>query len=157
MDGSLDWEMNGDAVRSFAHDMCNLNAGKKSGIERIQSVTGTEDGAAPIGGYPEHGVDSWHELKGGNDLHGSRPHCRVTLLQAKMNGLLYKSGYEAAWDDVSNENLVPELVHAARAVEVEYFHKLGVYVKVSREHQVASGGKIIGIRCVDVTKGRPGR
>ena len=44
-----------------------------------------------------------------------------------MNGLSYKSGCEIAWDDVTNENLVPELVHAARAVETEYFNKLGVY------------------------------
>ena len=61
-----------------------------------------------------------------------------------MNGFSYKSGYETAWDDVSNENLVPELVHAARAVEMEYFAKLGVYEKVSRNHQTATGGKSNG-------------
>ena len=78
----------------------------------------------------EHREHSWHELEGGNDLYGSRPQCGVTLLQAEMNGLSFKSGYETAWDEVSNENLVPELVHAARALEMEYFHKLGVYEKV---------------------------
>ena len=36
---------------------------------------------------------------------------------------------------------------------MEYFHKLGVYEKVPREHQVAAGGKIIGVRWVDVSKG----
>ena len=50
-------------------------------------------------------------------------------------------------------SLVPELAHAARAVEMEYFHKVEVYENVSRDRQVASGGKIIGIRCVDVNKG----
>ena len=70
-----------------------------------------------------------------------------------MNGLSYKSGYETAWDDVSNENLVPDLVHAARALEMEYFHKLGVYEKVPRGHQESTGGKIIGVRWVDVNKG----
>ena len=54
---------------------------------------------------------------------------------------------------MSNENLVPELVHAARALEMEYFHKLGVYEKVSREHHASTGEKIIGIRWVDVDKG----
>ena len=49
--------------------------------------------------------------------------------------------------------MVLELVHAARAVEMEYFHKLGVYEKVSRDHQAASGGKIIGVSWVDVSKG----
>ena len=91
-------------------------------------------------------MSSWHELEGGNDRFGVRPQYGVTILQAEMNGLSFKSGYETAWDDVSNENLVPELVHAARALEMEYFHKLGVYEKVSREDQMATGGKIIGVR-----------
>ena len=127
--------------------------GDRSGIQRTQSITGTEDGAAPVGIYPEHWEDSWRELEGGNHLYGSWPQCGVTLLQAEMNGLSFKSGYETAWDDVSNENLVPELVHAARALELWYFHKLGVYEKVRREHQVATGVKIIGVRWVDVNKG----
>ena len=63
------------------------------------------------------------------------------------------NGYETAWDDVTNENLVPELVHSARALDLEYFHKLGVYEKVPREHQVNTGGKIIAVRWVDVNKG----
>ena len=70
-----------------------------------------------------------------------------------MTGLSFKSGYETARDDVSNEHLVPELVHVARALEMEYLHKLGVYEKVSREDQVATGGNIIGVRWVDVNKG----
>ena len=37
-------------------------------------------------------------------------------------------------------------------VEMEYFHKLGVYEKVPREHQVASGEKIIGVRWADVNR-----
>ena len=36
---------------------------------------------------------------------------------------------------------------------MEYFHKLGVYEKVTRDHQVRTGGKIIGVRWVDVNKG----
>ena len=70
-----------------------------------------------------------------------------------MKRLSYKSGCETAWDDVNNENNVPELVHAARALEMEYFHKLGVYEKVTRDHQVSIGGKIIGVRWLDVNKG----
>ena len=72
-----------------------------------------------------------------------------------MNGLSFKSGYETAWDDVSNENLVPELVHAARALEMEYFHKLGVYEKVSRENQMATGGKSLASDGSTLTKGTP--
>ena len=58
-----------------------------------------------------------------------------------------------AWDDVSSENLVPELVHAARASEMSYFEKLGVYERVPRSHQVATGGKVVGVRWVDIDKG----
>ena len=65
----------------------------------------------------------------------------------------YNSGYETAWDDVSNDNIVPELFHAARASEMDYFHKLGLYEKVTRERQVNTGVKIIGVRWVDVNKG----
>ena len=52
-----------------------------------------------------------------------------------------------------NKNLVPELVHAARALEMEYFHQLGLYEKVPREHQVDTGGKTIGVRWVAVNNG----
>ena len=105
---------------------CNLNEGENCGIDRVQSIIESENGAAPIGSYPEHWIDAWHELEGGNDSYGVRPQYGVTLRQAEMNGLSYKSGYTTAWDDVSNENLVPEFVHAARAVEMEYSAKLGV-------------------------------
>ena len=36
---------------------------------------------------------------------------------------------------------------------MEYFHKLGVYEKVIRDHQVSTGGRIFGVRWVDVNKG----
>ena len=111
------FQMSDDEVRSFTHYICNLNEGKMSGIRRIDSINETQNGTTPVGSYPEHWVDNWHELEGGNDLYGVRPQCGVTLLQAEMNGLSYKSEYETAWDDVSNENLVPELFHAARALD----------------------------------------
>ena len=125
----------------------------KSGIQKISSINESEDGTTPTGQYPEHWVDTWHELEGGDGRFGLRPQYGVTLLRAEMNGLSYNHGYETAWDDVSNENFKPELVHAARAVEMEYFGNLGVYEKVPRSHQIATGGKVIGVRWVDVNKG----
>ena len=63
-----------------------------------------------------------------------------------MDALSYKGGYEAAWDDVSNAELVPKLVGEARDLEMDAFKKLGVYERVPRSHQVRTGGKIIGVR-----------
>ena len=71
----------------------------------------------PTGDYPVHWVDDWHEPGGGQDNRGTRPQHGVTLFQAEMSGLTYRGGYEAAWDDVSNAELVPALVKAARAVD----------------------------------------
>ena len=146
-------KMGDDEVRPFAHYMFNRNEGKRRGIRQISSVNETGDSASPVGDYPEHVVDNLHEVGCGNDLYGVRPQCGVTLLQAEMNGLSYKSEYSIPWDDVSNANLVPEFVHAARALEIEYFNKLGVYEKVTRDHQLITGGKIISVRRVDVNNG----
>ena len=87
------------------------------------------------------------------DARGDRPQCGVTALQSEMKALSCRGGYKTAWDDVSNAELVPDLVKAARALEMEYFHRLGVYEVVPKSHQVATGGKIIGVRWVDVNKG----
>ena len=77
---------------SFAHYICNLNEGYIGIINRVQSITESENGALPIGNSPEHLIDSWHELEGGNDVDGVRPQYGVTLLlQAEMSGLSYKS------------------------------------------------------------------
>ena len=74
-------------------------------------------------------------------------------MKGEMDGLSYKGGYETAWDDVSNAELVPKLVREARDLEMAYFKKLGVYERVPRSYQVQTGGKIIGVRWVDVNKG----
>ena len=111
--------MSADETRSFAHYICILNEATRSGIQKTHSITETEDGTAPIRQYPEHWVDTWHELEDGDDRFGSRPQYVVTSLRAELNGLSYRIDYETAWDDVTNENLAPKLVHAVRAVEME--------------------------------------
>ena len=47
-----------DEVRSFAHYICNLIEGRKSGIRRIDSANETEHGTTPAGTYREHWVDN---------------------------------------------------------------------------------------------------
>ena len=70
-----------------------------------------------------------------------------------MDGLSCKNGYETAWVDFTNAPLNPVLKRKARAVETEYFERLGVYERVPRSHQMAPGGKVIGVRWVGVNKG----
>ena len=74
-------------------------------------------------------------------------------MQKEMNGLSFKGGYEVAWDDVTNAEFLPDLVKKARAVEMGYFAKLGVYEYATHADQQQILGKIIGVRWVDVNKG----
>ena len=70
-----------------------------------------------------------------------------------MDGLAFKGGYEVAWDDVTNAELLPELIKKAREVEMGYFAELGVYEYATKAQQQQTLGKIIGVRWVDVNKG----
>ena len=57
-------------------------------------------------------------------------------------------------DDVSGEALDEAGVRAARALEMEFFQKMGVYEYATREQAARSGkGKIIKGRWIDVNKG----
>ena len=55
-------------------------------------------------------------------------------------------------DDVSGVALDPELVKEAREVEMTFFRMMKVYTRVPRAMQKMKGGKIIGVRWVDVNK-----
>ena len=58
------------------------------------------------------------------------------------------------YDDVSGEQLDPRLMKAARALEMEFFERLGVYTRVPRAEAFRSGvGKIIQGTWIDVNKG----
>ena len=70
-----------------------------------------------------------------------------------MYGLVCKISIWQAWDDVSNAELNPSDVKEARKLEMEYFEKLGVYVRVDWSALEKAGGNLIGTRWVDVNKG----
>ena len=70
-----------------------------------------------------------------------------------MDGLVYKGGYEVAWDDVTNAELLPDLIKKAREVEMDYFAKHGIYEYATKAQQEQTLGKIVGVRWVDVNKG----
>ena len=133
--------------------MTQLHQQGLSSISRILSTTTKDGTSGAIGDYSDWWIDTWHDEDGGCDDRVVRPQKGVTLLKQEIDGLTCENGYETAWDDVSNAPLNPVLMRKAREVEMEYFERLGVYERVPRSHQVATGGKTISVRWVDVNKG----
>ena len=61
---------------------------------------------------------------------------------------------DMAWDDVSGAELDPNKVKQARAEEVEYVHKMNLYVKVPKKQCYEKTGKgPITVRWIDINKG----
>ena len=59
-----------------------------------------------------------------------------------------------AFDDVSGDELKPEMVRAARTEEMAYFKKIGVYQKMPRKVCLQENCREpIGVRWVDINKG----
>ena len=75
------------------------------------------------------------------------------MLNNAMSSLYAEAGVEYAVDDVSGALLDPELVHAGRATEMKFFNGMKVYDRVPRSDQARTGGKIIGTKWIDVSKG----
>ena len=74
------------------------------------------------------------------------------LLEAFQGRGLSKPVYDAA----SGVLLDPGLVRAARAEELGYARKHGVWEKVPRAQALARGKKVIGVKWLDINKGDPG-
>ena len=104
--------------KSFLRHICDLQGSSINAIEQILSTSLVEGTRRPTGDYPDHWVDYWHEEDGGDDSRGVRPHLGVTILQQEMGGLSHKEGCEVAWDDVTNAELIPNLVKQAWQVEM---------------------------------------
>ncbi len=140
-------------LKKFVRHICDLQGSSANTVEQILSTSLSEGIRRPTGDYPQNWVDYWHEEDGDDDHRGVRPQVGVTLLKKEMDGLSFKNGYEMAWDDVTNAELLPDLVKKARETEMGYFAKLGVYEHATHADQQQTLGKIIGVRWVDVNKG----
>ena len=72
-----------------------------------------------------------------------------------MNALVQKiSGDWECSDDVSGAPLDEKLLREARALEMHFFEKMGVYTRVPRSEIYKTGkGKLIKGRWIDVNKG----
>ncbi len=64
-------------------------------------------------------------------------------------------GYSGRFrDDLTGQVLRDDLVHAARMVELDYFHSKGVWIKVPKQRaRAVTGRQPISVRWVDVNKG----
>ena len=68
-------KMSNDVVRSFAHYICNLNGGRRSGISTISSINETGDSTTPVGDYPAHWVSSRVEMISMEFDHSAESRC----------------------------------------------------------------------------------
>ena len=62
--------MKAEQVKSFTDQLCSLQLGGSDAIKRIMSVQCKNGVTRPIGDYPAHSNDQWHDDDddGGNDL-----------------------------------------------------------------------------------------
>ena len=59
-----------------------------------------------------------------------------------------------AWDDVNGSPLDPDMVRAARMEEIQFYRRMGVYVKVPLEECYQQTGRApVGVKWVDHNKG----
>ena len=82
------------------------------------------------------------------------PNVGAELLTKHLSALVSRNGATSCVDNVSGETLDEAGVRAARALEMEFFQKMGVYTYANREEAARSGrGKVIKGRWIDVNKG----
>ena len=75
----------------------------------------------------------------------------AAILDKHLAALSNRDGRTFCVDDVSGEMLSEEGVREARALEMEYFIKMGVYSYVTREEAARSGkGKIIKLSLIHI-------
>ena len=79
----------------------------------------------------------------------------ANILDQELNSILERQFGDAyCWDVVTNAPLDVKLMRAARAIEMEFFEKMGVWAeRLPRHVAKARGGKIIKGRWVDTDKG----
>ena len=93
-----------------------------------------------------------HELEGGEDRVGSQ-RLGIAELQRHMDSLYSRHGVPEAWDDMNDVFLDASAVRRARAEEMEFFKKLGVYKRVPRSRFAELNGKMTSVKWLDTNKG----
>ena len=94
-----------------------------------------------------------HEHDGGNDDHGTRPCDGFAEMKRQMSALYENNGMPEVWDDTNNVFLKPDKVAAARAEEMSFFKKLGVYRRVPLAMIKQVGSQLVSVSWLDTNKG----
>ena len=114
--------------------------------------------------FPSHWVDVKHEPDGTARAHLVPAEHRLPeslgyfsvgknegedILKEELNGSLERQfGGAECWDDVTNARLDVKLMRAARALEMQFFEKMGVWAERFPRHVAkARGGQIIKLGC----------
>ena len=92
-------------------------------------------------GCPTHWIDRQHEETIDDEI-----------MRNELNALRVKNGESWAVDDITGKVLDAAAVKEARALEMEYFHKMKVYTKVPRS--ISRGKKVIKTRWIDINQQR---
>ena len=79
-------KMSDGELKKVVGHLCSLQSISSLNMRKILSTKIVDGHTKPVGDYPEHWVDDWHEQDGGCDHRGVRPQVGVTVLQTEMNG-----------------------------------------------------------------------
>ena len=86
-------------------------------------------------------------------MFGGRIRNGIDEMQQQMSALYEREGMPEAWDDMNNVFLDPDKVAKARAEEMGFFKKLGVYQRVPKAKVHEVGGKMVSVKWLDTNKG----
>ena len=95
----------------------------------------------PAGIWPENWTDELHEYDGHGVDCKADDYTGEGILNNSINTLYVQNGIQYAEDDVSGVQLDPGLVHAGRAVEMDFFKTMGVYDRVPRPSSERAAGR----------------
>ena len=97
--------------------------------------------------------DTVFEADGGFDEAGTRQQDGRELHQKYHEDMWRAEGCKPTYDNLTGQRLDPELVHAAKELEMEYFKSHEVYTRVAAEEVQKTKGALINMGWVVTNKG----
>lgn len=104
---------------------------------------------AEVGGVKQHWIDEVHEDDGTpikNNTMDENDYAKE--VQMSMDMLTNSNGYITAWDDVTNTELDPEGLRAARKLKMKFFKDMNAYTRCPAECVEQENGKLIDTKWI---------